>query len=168
MSTTTNTQHKRKTWLVTGSSGGLGYHIVVQALKAGHKVLACTRDPLKQTPEIQTVKDLGGIWIAMDLASPDLENLVNSLLDRYGPIDVLVNNAGYAIGGSVEDIPYVLQTLSPSSPSLVPPTNPLLTLSSLPQNLPRRLPPPNQPPRPLHFYPLPPPLHVHPPQWHDP
>ena len=101
MSTSTPTQ----TWLVTGSSRGLGYHIVLQALKAGHKVLACTRDFSKPTAEIAAVKKAGGIWIELDVSASDMEQSLDTIVKDHGPVDVLVNNAAYLGAGAVEDVP---------------------------------------------------------------
>ena len=101
MSASTPTQ----TWLVTGSSRGLGYHIVLQALKAGHKVLASTRDPSKSTAEIVAVKEAGGIWIELNVSATNLEQRLETIVKDHGPIDVLVNNAAYAGAGAVEDVP---------------------------------------------------------------
>ncbi|KAI0417015.1 hypothetical protein F5X98DRAFT_341907 [Xylaria grammica] len=93
-------------WLVTGASRGLGFDIAKTALKAGHKVLACYRGNKPQdTSKWDELEALGGIWTQLDVSSEDAESRVKAIVDEQGRIDVLVNNAGYAILGSIEDVP---------------------------------------------------------------
>ncbi|KAF2971367.1 hypothetical protein GQX73_g2236 [Xylaria multiplex] len=95
-----------KVWLITGASRGLGFDMAKIALKAGHKVLACYRNKRPQdTPKWDELEALGGIWTQLDVSSDDAESKVKALVSEHGQIDVLVNNAGYAILGSVEDVP---------------------------------------------------------------
>ncbi|GAW22761.1 hypothetical protein ANO14919_123040 [Xylariales sp. No.14919] len=93
-------------WLVTGASRGLGFDIAKTALKAGHKVLACYRGNKPQdTSKWDELEALGGIWTQLDVSSEDAESRVKAIVGEQGRIDVLVNNAGYAILGSIEDVP---------------------------------------------------------------
>ncbi|KAI0456210.1 hypothetical protein F5B21DRAFT_165235 [Xylaria acuta] len=93
-------------WLITGASRGLGFDMAKAALKAGHKVIACYRskkpDNASKWDELEA---LGGIWTDLDVSSEDAELKVKALVAEHGGIDVLVNNAGYAILGSIEDVP---------------------------------------------------------------
>ncbi|MFP6562648.1 SDR family NAD(P)-dependent oxidoreductase [Paraburkholderia sp. B3] len=84
-----------KVWLVTGSARGLGRHIVETALEAGERVLATARDP-------QRLDDLAARHgdrmktAALDVADPAAARIaVQTALDAFGRIDVLVNNAGF-------------------------------------------------------------------------
>jgi NAD(P)-dependent dehydrogenase (short-subunit alcohol dehydrogenase family) len=90
-------------FFVTGSSRGLGRSIAEAVLAAGHRLVATARDP-------RTLDDLvaahpGRITaLALDVADPaQIDVAVASALKAFGRIDVLVNNAGYADLGSVED-----------------------------------------------------------------
>ncbi|WP_027794810.1 SDR family NAD(P)-dependent oxidoreductase [Paraburkholderia acidipaludis] len=84
-----------KVWFVTGSARGLGRHIVETALEAGERVLATARDP-------QRLDDLAARHgdrvktAALDVADPAAARAaVQTALDAFGRIDVLVNNAGF-------------------------------------------------------------------------
>ncbi|KAI0377071.1 putative short chain oxidoreductase/dehydrogenase [Hypomontagnella monticulosa] len=93
-----------KVWLVTGASRGLGLEIVKAALKAGHAVVACYRNKAKiSATAFAEVEALGGTWLELDVAGENVESQVQSVVVQYGRIDVLVNNAGYAILGSIEE-----------------------------------------------------------------
>lgn len=92
-------------WLITGSSVGLGRSITQAALAAGHHVVATARDPL-------VLDDLAAKFpdqlLAQRLDVTDADRsreVVQAALDRFGRIDVLVNNAGFSSVGSVEDMP---------------------------------------------------------------
>jgi NAD(P)-dependent dehydrogenase (short-subunit alcohol dehydrogenase family) len=90
-------------FLVTGASRGLGREIVRAALAAGHEVVAGVRD-------VHALDDLGdgtGRLIAVGLDVTDeaaAQAAVTAAVDRFGRLDVLVNNAGYANVGSIEDV----------------------------------------------------------------
>ncbi|KAI1408811.1 putative short chain oxidoreductase/dehydrogenase [Hypoxylon sp. FL1857] len=90
-------------WLVTGASRGLGLEITKAALKAGHKVIACYRNKAKIANTFAEIEALGGIWLQLDVAGKDVESQVQSVISQHGQIDVLVNNAGYGMLGSIEE-----------------------------------------------------------------
>jgi NAD(P)-dependent dehydrogenase (short-subunit alcohol dehydrogenase family) len=95
---------KRQVWFVTGSSRGLGRETVSAALAQGHKVVATAHKP-------EQVEDLGvahrEYFLALALDVGDVRAVkaaVDGAMARFGRIDVVVNNAGYANVASVEDI----------------------------------------------------------------
>ncbi|KAI1435150.1 hypothetical protein GGR50DRAFT_694483 [Xylaria sp. CBS 124048] len=93
-------------WLITGASRGIGFEMAKTALKAGHKVVACYRT--KKPSDAQNWEELealGGLWTQLNVSDEDTESKVKAVVAQHGKIDVLVNNAGFAILGSVEDIP---------------------------------------------------------------
>jgi len=97
-----------QTWLVTGSSVGLGRAIVEAALTAGHNVVATARNP-------RTLDDLTQRFPENLLAhrldvtdSAEARAVVMATIERFGSVDVLANNAGFAGVGSVEDMPLEL------------------------------------------------------------
>ncbi|KAI3140664.1 hypothetical protein CBS147326_2365 [Penicillium roqueforti] len=89
-------------WLITGCSSGLGLALARAAQSNGHKVLATSRQP-SRTPEIVSeITQNGGEWHTLDIDSPTAASELVSKLESTHKIDVLVNNAGYAILGAVE------------------------------------------------------------------
>lgn len=92
-------------WFVTGYSGGLGIEFARAALDAGQTVIASSRNPGKTPELVAEIQSLGGHWVALDTSSPDLEKIISEAAAKYGPIDVLVNNAAYVIGGPLETQP---------------------------------------------------------------
>jgi NAD(P)-dependent dehydrogenase (short-subunit alcohol dehydrogenase family) len=88
-------------FLVTGASRGLGRSIVTAALAAGHQVVAGVRD-------LHALDDLTSAELvpaALDVTDPDAARAaVRTAVERFGRLDVLVNNAGYANLASIEDV----------------------------------------------------------------
>ena len=90
------------TWLITGASSGLGKSLASETLKAGHNVIGTTRDIQKAQESFPEFADKGGIWLALDPAQKDAYERFSTCAREHS-IDVLVNNAGYAFVGGVED-----------------------------------------------------------------
>jgi NAD(P)-dependent dehydrogenase (short-subunit alcohol dehydrogenase family) len=87
-----------KTWLITGCSSGFGREIATAALERGDNVVATARRP-------ETLGDLGGVHVALDVTRHDqIEAAVQTTVDHFGRIDVLVNNAGSGSVGAVETV----------------------------------------------------------------
>ncbi|KAJ5295688.1 hypothetical protein N7508_010509 [Penicillium antarcticum] len=94
-----------KIWLITGASSGLGAAIAEAALQAGHLVIATARNPTKAAEANPQISKLGGIWIELDVTSSNTSQLVEYAINEAGGvIDVVVNNAGYSLLGSIEDM----------------------------------------------------------------
>jgi NAD(P)-dependent dehydrogenase (short-subunit alcohol dehydrogenase family) len=91
-----------KTWFITGASRGFGALVVERALARGDAVVATARNP-------QAVADRFGVHpnllaIALDVADESQAHAaVQAAIDRFGRIDVLLNNAGYGLMGAVEE-----------------------------------------------------------------
>ena len=93
----------KKVWLVTGAGRGLGVDIVKAALTAGHAVVATGRNPEKVGAAIGEHDEL--LAVKLDVTDPaDGEAAVAAAVDRFGRIDVLVNNAGNFYAGFFEEI----------------------------------------------------------------
>jgi NAD(P)-dependent dehydrogenase (short-subunit alcohol dehydrogenase family) len=93
-----------KIWLVTGSGRGLGRDITEAALAAGDQVLAAAREPKRLDDLVARYGDR--IYpFALDVTDAGAaQAAVAAAVERFGRLDVVVNNAGYANLASVEDI----------------------------------------------------------------
>jgi NAD(P)-dependent dehydrogenase (short-subunit alcohol dehydrogenase family) len=93
-------------WLITGCSSGFGTSLSMTALKAGHKVIATSRNPSKDSELVKQIENLGGRWLKLDLkgSASDFQKVVDEGKKKFGRIDVLVNNAGIGIIGALEDV----------------------------------------------------------------
>jgi len=93
----------KKVWFITGCSSGFGHSLAKNALLDGHYVVATARDRDKITKleseygeKIRVVK--------LDVTKNDqITEAINSTVDTFGRIDVLVNNAGYGLVGALEE-----------------------------------------------------------------
>jgi NAD(P)-dependent dehydrogenase (short-subunit alcohol dehydrogenase family) len=92
-----------KVWFITGSGRGMGTDIAKAALDAGYKVVATGRNTDKVAQAIGPSENL--LVVKLDVTAPaDAESAVRAALDRFGRIDVLVNNAGNFYAGFFEEI----------------------------------------------------------------
>jgi NAD(P)-dependent dehydrogenase (short-subunit alcohol dehydrogenase family) len=93
----------KQVWLITGAGRGLGVYIAKAALAAGHAVVATGRNPEKVTVAVGQHDDL--LAVKLDVTDPaDGEAAVAAAVDRFGRIDVLVNNAGNFNAGFFEEL----------------------------------------------------------------
>jgi NAD(P)-dependent dehydrogenase (short-subunit alcohol dehydrogenase family) len=91
-----------KTWFVTGASRGIGAAIVKAALAGGDRVVATGRDPAKVAQAFEASPDKL-LVAALDVAVEEqAEAAVEAAVERFGGVDVLVNNAGYGLLGPFE------------------------------------------------------------------
>ncbi|MFJ9244033.1 SDR family NAD(P)-dependent oxidoreductase [Streptomyces sp. NPDC101776] len=94
-----------QTWFITGSSRGFGRNLTVAALEAGDRVVATARKP-EQLDDL--VEEYGDRVLPVALDVTDRTAATAALqagVDRFGGIDVVVNNAGYANLSPVETTP---------------------------------------------------------------
>ncbi|MGQ7279360.1 SDR family oxidoreductase [Brevibacillus thermoruber] len=95
--------------LVTGASSGFGLHTSVALAQAGFRVVAAMRSPEKRHDLLQTA-ETAGVRERIDVRRMDVTDhagivqTVEEIAAAYGRIDVLVNNAGFAAGGVVEEV----------------------------------------------------------------
>ena len=90
----------KKTVLITGASSGFGRSAANLFHKSGWNVIATMRSPKKETE----LTELNGILISkLDVTDKSsIENAVKEGIEKFGTIDVLVNNAGYGALGAME------------------------------------------------------------------
>jgi NAD(P)-dependent dehydrogenase (short-subunit alcohol dehydrogenase family) len=94
---------EKQVWLVTGAGRGMGVDIAKAALAAGHAVVATGRNPEKVSSVLGAHDDL--IVVALDVTDPaSARRAVQASVDRFGRIDVLVNNAGNFNAGFFEEL----------------------------------------------------------------
>ena len=93
----------QKVWFITGAGRGMGVDIAQAALAAGHAVVATGRNPGRVLEAIGADDDL--LVVALDITDPaSVRSAVDSAVERFGHIDVLVNNAGNFYAGFFEEI----------------------------------------------------------------
>jgi len=91
-----------KTWFITGASRGLGERICKAALGAGDNVVAAARNTSPITSWYNNHPNL--LPVRLDVTDEvEVEQAVFAGINRFGKIDVLVNNAGYGLLGAVEE-----------------------------------------------------------------
>ena len=87
-----------KVWLITGAGRGLGVDIANAALTAGHNVVATGRNTDRVARALGKSADL--LVVKLDITKPtDAESAVKASVDKFGRIDVLVNNAASFYAG---------------------------------------------------------------------
>jgi NAD(P)-dependent dehydrogenase (short-subunit alcohol dehydrogenase family) len=91
-----------QTWFITGSSRGFGRALVLAALRAGDRVIATARRP-EQLDEVVTEFGDSILPLALDVTDPSrVVDALHEARERFGRIDVVVNNAGYANVAPIE------------------------------------------------------------------
>jgi NAD(P)-dependent dehydrogenase (short-subunit alcohol dehydrogenase family) len=94
---------EKKVWFITGAGRGMGVDIAKAALAAGHKVVATGRDPDRVAAAVGPSDDL--LTVKLDITDPaDAKAAAEAAVERFGRIDVLVNNAGNFYAGFFEEM----------------------------------------------------------------
>src|SRR6476659_549005 len=92
-----------KVWLITGAGRGMGVDITKAALAAGHKVVATGRSTDSVAKALGENKNL--LIVKLDVTKQaDSDAAVNAAIEKFGRIDVLVNNAANFIAGFFEEL----------------------------------------------------------------
>jgi NAD(P)-dependent dehydrogenase (short-subunit alcohol dehydrogenase family) len=94
---------QQKVWFVTGASKGFGLSIVKQLLAQGIPVAATTRNLDELNKAVG--KDDNFLPLAVDLVSEkSVEDAIAATVNKFGRVDVVVNNAGYGLVGGLEEL----------------------------------------------------------------
>jgi NAD(P)-dependent dehydrogenase (short-subunit alcohol dehydrogenase family) len=94
---------QNKVWFVTGTSSGFGRNLVEEAAARGDKVVATARNPSALEDLVRLAPERV-LALKLDVTkSEDIQSALQAAYDRFGAIDVLVNNAGFSIVGGVEE-----------------------------------------------------------------
>lgn len=96
-----------KVILITGTSSGFGLLTAARLSHKGHNVIATMRNLNKKDSLVSEVNKRGGQIdaLAVDVTNPEsIKTAIEFIKEKYGYIDILINNAGYGIGGFFEDL----------------------------------------------------------------
>ena len=96
--------NNKQVWFVTGASKGLGLELVKKLLQEGHRVAASSRNA-GILAEAAGVSSETFLPLAVDLRDDNsVAEALKTTVNTFGSLDVVVNNAGYGIGGTVEEL----------------------------------------------------------------
>ena len=98
---------KDKVAIVTGSSKGIGEGCAVVFAREGAKVVITSRHEEEGQKVVENIKKEGGdaIYIKVDVSDSTLvQNMINKTIEKFGKLDILINNAGYHISKNVEEL----------------------------------------------------------------
>jgi NAD(P)-dependent dehydrogenase (short-subunit alcohol dehydrogenase family) len=95
-------------WLITGSSQGIGLALTRHAISQGHRVIATSRKPSSSPDLVAEVQSAGGHWLQLDVTAANVEEVMRTAEAIHGRLDVVVNNAGFCVLGSIEETPLEL------------------------------------------------------------
>jgi NAD(P)-dependent dehydrogenase (short-subunit alcohol dehydrogenase family) len=94
---------EKRTWFITGAGRGMGADFAKVVLAAGHAVVATGRNPDAIREALGDADDL--LVVRLDVTRPDdAQSAVRAAVDRFGRIDVLVNNAANFYAGYFEEL----------------------------------------------------------------
>lgn len=98
-------QAAQRVFLITGVSSGFGRALSEAALTAGHTVIGTVRSEaaIAEFEKLHADRAHGVVLDVTDFAA--IESTIRDIAERVGPIDVLVNNAGYGHEGTLEESP---------------------------------------------------------------
>ena len=94
-----------KVWYITGASQGLGLSLVKQLLSSGFRVAATSRSVSEMQKAVGSGDSLRFLPLEVDLANTEaIRDSIEQTIAAFGTIDVIVNNAGYGMQGTVEEL----------------------------------------------------------------
>ncbi|MDE3103793.1 MAG: SDR family NAD(P)-dependent oxidoreductase [Acidobacteriota bacterium] len=92
-----------RTWFITGCSAGFGRLLAEEVLKAGGRVVATARKP-EQVADLEARYPDRARALRLDVTDAgQVEAAVTLAIAQFGQVDVLVNNAGYGLAGTIEE-----------------------------------------------------------------
>ncbi|MWA08329.1 oxidoreductase [Streptomyces sp. BA2] len=104
MTSQPSTPETAKVWFITGTSTGLGRALAHEVIAAGERLVATARDTSTLGDLVSAAPDRVRA-VPLDVTDPAaVDDAVATALKDFGRIDVLVNNAGYAMRGAVEEL----------------------------------------------------------------
>ena len=93
-----------RVWFITGSSTGFGHLLAKELLRRGERVIATARDVSKLEDLTRQYPEKVRAF-TLDVTKPaEIESVAPQAIAAFGHVDVLVNNAGYGVGGAIEEV----------------------------------------------------------------
>jgi len=94
----------QKVWFITGASKGMGLEVAKTVLAKGDKVIATSRDLREQQENIGSDNE-HLLSLKVDITNEtEVKSAIESGIEKFGRIDIVLNNAGYYLVGSLEEI----------------------------------------------------------------
>ena len=96
--------NKQKVWFITGASKGMGLEVSKTAIANGDKVIGTSRNLQEQIDNIGATSE-NFLPLKVDITNEvEVKTAIEKGIDKFGRIDVVLNNAGYYLVGSIEEI----------------------------------------------------------------
>ena len=92
-----------KVWYITGASKGMGFSLTKQLLSLGHSVAATSRS----VNVFEQFSEYGDRFLELNVDLKSEQSIASSFkktIEKFGKVDVIVNNAGYGLGGALEEL----------------------------------------------------------------
>ncbi len=97
--------NNKKVWFITGASKGFGLSLVKQLLDAGQLVAATSRNQEELIKAVNTPNNNNFLPLQVNLVNEASVSLaLQHTYETFGQIDVVINNAGYGMGGAIEEL----------------------------------------------------------------
>ena len=92
-----------RVFFITGTSTGFGAHLVQTVIDAGDIAVATARNPSQLS--FKNTSEKNYLAVKLDVTKHhDIESAFKTTLDKFGRVDVVVNNAGYGLSGPFEEL----------------------------------------------------------------
>ena len=92
-----------RVFLITGTSTGFGAHLVQEVIDRGDIAVATARKP--DTLSFKNASAKNYLAVKLDVTNPDdIHSAFKTTIDKFGRVDIVVNNAGYGLSGPFEEL----------------------------------------------------------------
>ena len=96
--------NNQKVWFITGASKGMGLSLAKKLLSGGSKVVATSRT-IEELESNISEHNVNFLPLKVDLTSEaSVKTAIKQAVEKFGRLDVVVNNAGYGLVGSIEEV----------------------------------------------------------------